>query len=229
MPMLEIPVIPVVIPFVQITHMSDGIGMQSGECLLNSFILLTKDLTCGDGIDEQLADDGKVGSAAIAGHAVIAFVCLVFVFGRGAGGRDQFSWLLRIIDEPVEAELRCPFHQRIGYRTQIVFILRKLITLPERIHKPGTTHVPVCPLRPFAFFSHGVGHRPDVAVMTGAPAFIDAVVVAGSIASVLGKAGNEFVEWFSHLGHIRHKGRPVVFFQIDVHRVVAAPGRPEVG
>ena len=43
--------------------MSDGIGMQSGECLLNSFILLTKDLTCSDGIDEQLADDGKVGSA----------------------------------------------------------------------------------------------------------------------------------------------------------------------
>ena len=58
MAMLEVPIVPVIIPFVQITHVSDGIGMQSGEGLLDSLILLTKDLTCGDGIDEQFADDG---------------------------------------------------------------------------------------------------------------------------------------------------------------------------
>ena len=79
--MLEIPVIPIVVPLVEIAHVADGIGVQTSQSLFHLLIPLTKDLTCGNGVDKQFADNGKIGSSAITSSAVIAFVCLVFVLG----------------------------------------------------------------------------------------------------------------------------------------------------
>ena len=79
MTMLEIPVIPVVVPLVQVAHVADGVGMQLGQCLFHLLVLLAKDLACGDGVDKEFADDGEIGCSAIAGGAVIALVRLIFI------------------------------------------------------------------------------------------------------------------------------------------------------
>ena len=77
--MLEIPVIPIVIPFIDITHVTNGIRVQTGEGFLYLFVLLAQNLACSDGVDEEFADNRQIGRAAISGHAVIAFVCIVFI------------------------------------------------------------------------------------------------------------------------------------------------------
>ena len=79
MTMLEIPVIPVVVPLVQVAHVADGVGMQLGQRLLHLLVFLPKDLACRDRVDKQLTDDGQIGCSAIAGGAVIALVRLIFV------------------------------------------------------------------------------------------------------------------------------------------------------
>ena len=112
--MLEVPVVPIVVPLVDVAHVADRIRMQTSQSLLYLLILLPKDLTCSDGIDKQFADDGKIGGTAITGCAVIALICLILVLGRCAGSRDKFTWLLGIVDEPVQTELCSTFHERIG-------------------------------------------------------------------------------------------------------------------
>ena len=64
--------------------------------------------------------------------------------------------------------------------------------------------------------------------MAGTPTAIDAIEILSGMASVLGKCLYEVVHRFCHLGKIGGEGGPVVFFQIDVHRIVASPRRPEM-
>ena len=78
---LEVPVVPVVVPLVDIAHVSDGVGMQTGKGLLHLFVFLSKNLTGSDGVDKEFAYDGHVCCAAIAGHTVIALIGLVFILG----------------------------------------------------------------------------------------------------------------------------------------------------
>ena len=79
MTVLEIPVVPVVVPFVQVTHVSDGVGVQTGKGFLHGLVFLTQDLAGCDGVDKEFADDGEVGGTAIAGHTVIAFIRLILI------------------------------------------------------------------------------------------------------------------------------------------------------
>ena len=79
MTMLEIPVVPVVVPFVDVAHVSDGVGMQAGEGLLHLLVPFAQHLTGSDGVDEELADDGHISCATIASHTMIAFVRLILI------------------------------------------------------------------------------------------------------------------------------------------------------
>ena len=60
--------------------------------------------------------------------------------------------------------------------------------------------------------------------MTGTPAVVDAIEVVGCMTAVLCQCTDKAVQWCSHLCEICHECWPVVLLQIDVHRVVAAPG-----
>ena len=80
MAMLEIPVIPIIIPLIQVAHVSDGIGMKFSQCLLHLLIFLSKNLACSNGIDKEFTDDGQIGSTAIASSSMIALVRFIFVF-----------------------------------------------------------------------------------------------------------------------------------------------------
>jgi len=48
--------------------------------LFHLLVFLSKDLSSSNGVDQEFTDDGKVGSTSITGGAMIAFVCLIFVF-----------------------------------------------------------------------------------------------------------------------------------------------------
>ena len=65
--------------------------------------------------------------------------------------------------------------------------------------------------------------------MATAPAAVNVIVVAGGVASVVGQCLHKVVEWQCHLGQIGRKGGPIVLFEVDVHGVVTAPRRPEMG
>ena len=145
--------------------MSDGVGMQSCKGLLHLPILFANDLAGSDGVDEQFTDDGEVGSAAITGDAVIAFVCDILILGRGTGSGNQLSWYFRILHKPSQAERGSTFHQRIDKGLQVLLVLGEQIVLPQRVHQPRTSQVPVGPHRILAFLAHRIGHRPDVGVM----------------------------------------------------------------
>ena len=47
--------------------------------------------------------------------------------------------------------------------------------------------------------------------------------------SVVCQGADEVVQWRCHLCEVGDKGWPVVFLQVDVHRIVATPWRPQVG
>ena len=141
--MLEIPVVPVVVPLVQVAHMADGVGVQLGQGLLHLFILLSENLTSSDGVDKQFADDSQVGSTAIACCAVIALVSLILVLGRCTWGCNQFARLFGVVDEPTQTELGCTLHQWISSILKILLVLSELITFPKCVYKPCSTKVPV--------------------------------------------------------------------------------------
>ena len=226
---LEVPVIPVIVPLIQIPHVSDGVGVQPCEGLFHVFVFLPEQFSRSDGVRQQFTDDGEVCRTAVAGGAVVALVRLVFVLRRGTGCGDQLSRLFRVLDEPFQAEACRSFHQRVGGGAQIVLVLRKLVALPQRVHEPRAAEVPVRPLRTLLLLPDGVRHGPDVRVVARAPALVDAVVVARRVLSVGRQCLYEAVEGCGHLRHVRHECGPVVLLEVDVHGVVAAPGRPQVG
>ena len=79
--MLRVPVLPVVVPLVQVAVLADSVGVQTLEGSLVSRDVIATDGTGRAGVRQQLANDGKVGRSAVSGDAVIAFIGDVFVLG----------------------------------------------------------------------------------------------------------------------------------------------------
>ena len=197
--------------------------MQAAERFLVFSRSGATQLAGSNDVGQQFTDDSQVGRTAIAGHAVIPIIRHVFVFRRRTRSGNQLLLVLRVLDEPLQAEIGSTLHQRKSHRAQILLILREQVTLPERIDKPRSAEVPIGPLRPFALLAHGIGHCPEVAVMTGTPAAADAVVVLGGMATILSQSPDEAIQRFCHLSEVADKGWPVVLLQVDIHGVVAAP------
>ena len=202
--------------------------MQAAERFLVFSCSRATHLAGSNDVGQQFADDSQVGRTAIAGHAVIPIIRHVFVFRRRTRSGNQLLLVLRVLDEPLQAEIGSTLHQRKSHRAQILLILREQVTLPKRIDKPRSAEIPVGPLGFLALLAHRVGHRPEVAVMTGTPAAADAVVVLGGMATILGQSSDEAIQRFCHLCEIADKGWPVVLLQVDIHGVVAAPRRPQM-
>ena len=94
---------PVVIPFLQVATPTYRIGVQplQGMCqLLAQGRVDIQDLGGTEGVEEQLADDGQVGGAAITGHAMIAGTVHILVLGRRARCSDELLGMMGIGDEP---------------------------------------------------------------------------------------------------------------------------------
>ena len=209
MAVMGIPVVPVIVPFVQVALMSDDVGMQARQGGFDLFHerQFLADFTCccphrvGNadtlhtdgiiGVGQQFTDDGKVGSTAVAGRSVVASVGLVFILWRGTWRSNQLCRILRVFNQPVEHELRGALHQWEGRLPQEVAVLSKQIVVPQILCEPGTAHVPVAPFRTLSFLAHGIGHRPDVTVVTGTPSVIDAVVVLCRIFPVFSQSLHE--------------------------------------
>ena len=115
MTVFEIPVIPVVIPLVQVAHMTDGIGMEMFHSLFIDSGHITAYRTGGLRVQQQLADNGQISRSPIAGHPMIPLIGDILVLRRGTRCRNQLSGTLRIGHQPLLTELRRPFHQRIGH------------------------------------------------------------------------------------------------------------------
>ena len=123
-------VLPVVVPFVEVTLLTNRIRMEFPQCLLVSGDTVTAKGTRCDYRPKQFTDDGEVSSTPITSHPMIAFVSDILVLGRGGGSRNQFLWILRILHQPVQTEIGSPLHQGVGCRTQVFLILGKQVTLP---------------------------------------------------------------------------------------------------
>ena len=82
---------------------------------------------CLRGIEQQFANDGKVGSTSVARHSMIALVSDILILWRSGRGSDEFS---AIVNQPTLAELGSTLHQRIGNGAQIVPVLCELVALP---------------------------------------------------------------------------------------------------
>ena len=93
--------------------------------------------------------------------------------------------MLGVLYQPLQTEVGSTLHQRVCNVSEVVFVLRKLVTLPQRLNEPCTTHIPATPHRALSVLTYWIGHCPQVAVMTGTPALVDAIKVLGGIAAVL--------------------------------------------
>ncbi len=153
----------------------------------------------------------------------------ILIFGRCRGSGDEFAFLLGVLNEPAQTEVGGTLHERISHSMQVVFVLCKLVTFPQRVNQPGTAHVPVSPHGAVVLLAYGVTHSPDVAVMACTPALVDAIEVACRVLSVVSQRSDEVVQRVSHFAEVGHKGGPVVLLQVNVERVVAVPWRPKMG
>ena len=117
---------------------------------------------------------------------MVAIVGDIFVFRRGAGRRYQFLGIVGIGDEPGQAEVGSPLHQGVDGMAKVSVVTRKQIALPKRVHQPGAAQGPVGPFGLLTLLAHGIGHGPDVAVVSRTPALLHAPVVAGRVAAIVG-------------------------------------------
>ena len=60
-----IPVVPVVVPLVEITSTSDRVGMQPFQGRPYPFVGFSQNLFCRKGIEKKLTDDGEVGGSTV--------------------------------------------------------------------------------------------------------------------------------------------------------------------
>ena len=89
---------------------------------------------------------------------------------------------------------------------------------------PCAAHVPVGPHDASIVLAHGVGHGPDVGVVTQAPTSLHTVVGFCRLLSRQAQRRDEVHQRHVHLAEVGHLCQPVVFFEVDVARIVAAPG-----
>ena len=141
MPVVRVFVVPVVVPLVQVTVLSNGVRVQcrkwqqhDARSVARSKAIVGYLHHCLNGVDHQFTDDGQVSRRAIAGDAMVAFFREIFVLGRCGGGGYQFVRLLGVLGEPVQTELIGSPHQWVGHVVQVVLVLCEEVTLPQRVH-----------------------------------------------------------------------------------------------
>ena len=176
---------------------------------------------CRACIGKAFPDDGQIGRGAVERTPGIAGRGDVDIFRRGGGRSDPFPILLH---QRAQAEAGRTLENRV-VALQIGPVPRKEPMLPDMGGKPGAAHVPIGPGGVSHPQAHRAGHGPDIAVVGLAPGILNTIEVPCGLASVDGQPLQEAQQ---HLMHLRKGGRlrrPVIFFQVDVGGVIAAPRR----
>ena len=89
----------------------------------------------------------------------------------GGEGRAGCELAVLALDQPIEAELRGRFHQRVGPRAEKLAIAGERVVLPEMLAEPRAAHLPVGPgRRPLPEVPDRRGLAPDVHVVVRDPA-----------------------------------------------------------
>ena len=139
----------------------------------------------------------------------------------GAVTRRPFA----VLDQPVEAELRGPLHDRPGALAQKRPVPAERVVLPEVRAEPRPAHRPVRPLRVAAAeVPDRGGLCPEVGVVVRHPA-ARSIVDLRRAPAVRRQRLDEGEERLVGLRQVRHLGRPVVHLGVDVERPVGAPRR----
>ena len=188
--MLRIEIAPIVVPFVQVALLSDGVWVQAAYRLAQYFAVSrwssVQNFVGSSRVGEQFAQYGEVCRTAIHRSAVVAIGRNIFVFGRCAGRSNQLARLLGVFHEPLQHKVARAFHQRVECVAKIMAVACKVVLFPKVAQQPRSPEVPVGPFRTFSFLSHGVRHGPQVGVMARTPAFVNAVIVSCSVTAVHG-------------------------------------------
>ena len=133
--MLRVEVAPVVVPFVQVTLLTDGIGMQSGNGLAQFFAVsrgpAIQCLVGRGSVGEQLTQNSEVGRTAIHRSAVIAFGGDILVFGRRARCGNQFARLLGVFNKPLQHKVACTFHKWEERFSQVIAVACEVVLFPK--------------------------------------------------------------------------------------------------
>ena len=96
---MEVLVVPVVVPLVEVSAVSDGVGVKPVKSILQRVtqrFVGAKRACCLQSIGEQLADDSQVGRTTIHGCALISFGVDVESLGRCAWRGDELFGILRV-------------------------------------------------------------------------------------------------------------------------------------
>ena len=135
MAVLRVEVAPVVVPFVQVALLTDGIGMQAGDGLAQFFAVSRGSaiqcfIGCGS-VGEQLTQNDEIGRTAIHRSAVIAFGGDILVFGRRAGCGNQFARLLGVFNKPLQHKVACTFHEWEERFSQVIAVACEVVLFPK--------------------------------------------------------------------------------------------------
>ena len=141
---------------------------------------------------------------------------------RRVGRRHHEVAGARILDEEVHEELRSALHQRIDLR-QVFLVSVIEIAVPEVLAEPGTA------ARPEAAVGEVQRARdaPQVGIVVQHPAA--AAVLARRDGAALREVADQRQQRLVQLRQVRQLGGPVVHLQVDVGRIIAAPGRGRAG
>ena len=226
MAVLRILILPVVIPLLQVAVGSHAIGQKAGQRPLHLLLEVLVGLQRGGGlggVHQAFARHGQVGRTAVGGGAHIAVGRHELILGRSAGRGHQLAVLLH---EPVEAELCRPLQDRVILLEKLL-VARELVALPDVGREPCAAHRPASPRGVAHVQAHGAGHGPDVRVLPQTPALVHAIVCLGRLCARAAQVGDEVHQRAVHFAQVGRLRRPIVFLQVDVRSVVAAPGRQD--
>ena len=222
MPVMRVGILPVIIPFLEISLMANLVRPEPGKnrVRLCSHLLITQHASSVTGIRNAFPGNGKVSRSAIGQAAVEAIRSNEMVL-RG-GGRTRYQPAVPILHQNIHAEAGGIPEYRPGIALKILSVKSIEIMFPEMCTEPCTSHRPVRPLRRFAFLTYGICHCPHIGIMGAHPA-TGIPVRPRRAPSVDGKISEETQQRPMHLTEIQHFGRPVVLLGIDVHGIVRAP------
>ena len=215
---------PVMVPFLEFAHMVDLVGTEPGELLLgfgDEIPVHPQFPGGGHGVGDAFPDDGEVGGGAVEGCPAETVWRKILVLRGCARRGDEFAVLFH---EPVQAELGRALEDGI-VAFQVGAGTRVEPMLPEVGRQPGAAHRPVRPAGVAGAEAHGRGHGPDVGIMTGVPAPRGAIQALGGRGAIPAEIPHKAQQDLVHLGETGRLGGPVVFLQVDVDGVVAAPRR----
>ena len=85
-----------------------------------------------------------------------------------------------LLYHPAETEVGSTLEYWIDL-TKIFLVKGKEILLPQMSTYPCATHVPVCPVRVTAMFTHRTRHAPDVGIVCKTPSLLNSVISLGCL------------------------------------------------